>query len=106
MTTRKSKGFSGARLEKMLLGRPLSLGQALTGLRELHGLSQTALARMSGLSKQHVCDIEKGRRFVSPVKAAALARKLGHPESYFVRLALQDSINQGGLKYKVLLEAA
>jgi transcriptional regulator with XRE-family HTH domain len=90
----------------MLLGKPLSLGQALAGLRDLHGVSQTELARMSGLSRQHVCDIEKGRRFVSPAKAAAIARKLGHPEAYFIRLALQDSINQGGLKYKVQLEAA
>lgn len=106
MTTRLSKGLSTDELERALLGRTMSFGMALAGLRALHGLTQVAMARRIGMSKQHLCDIEKERRFVSPAKAAAIARRLGHPEAAFVRLALQDTVNQGGLKYKVELEAA
>jgi transcriptional regulator with XRE-family HTH domain len=84
----------------------MSMGKALTGLRDLHDLTQAGLARKIGMSRQHVCDVEKGRRFVSPAKAAEIARRLGHPEAYFVRLALQDTVSQGGLSYRVLIEAA
>jgi transcriptional regulator with XRE-family HTH domain len=106
MTTRKSKGSSGAELAKKLLGGPLSMGAALAGLRDLHDLTQVELARRVGMSRQHICDIEKHRRFVSPAKAAEIAKRLGHPEAYFVKLALQDIINHDGLKYKVNVEAA
>ena len=106
MTTKKSKGSSAAELERKLLGKPLSIGAALAGLRDLHDLTQVELARRIGMSKQHVCDIEKGRRFLSPSKAAEIAKRLGHPEAYFVKLALQDLINHDGLKYKVNVEAA
>jgi transcriptional regulator with XRE-family HTH domain len=82
------------------------MGAALAGLRDLHDLSQADLARRIGMSRQHVCDIEKRRRFVSPAKAAEIARRLGHPEAYFVKLALQDIVNHDGLKYKVNVEAA
>jgi transcriptional regulator with XRE-family HTH domain len=106
MTTKKSKGFSTAELETKLLGKPLSMGNALVGLRELYGFTQVELARKVGMSKQHICDIEKSRRFVSPAKAAEIARRLGHPEAYFVKLALQDVVNHDGLKYRVNVEAA
>jgi ferredoxin len=43
--------------------------------------------------------IEKGRKTVSPERAAKGARLLGYPETVFVRLA-------AGLRYKVEIEAA
>jgi transcriptional regulator with XRE-family HTH domain len=82
------------------------MGAALAGLRDLHDLTQVELARRVGMSRQHICDIEKHRRFVSPAKAAEIAKRLGHPEAYFVKLALQDIVNHDGLKYKVNVEAA
>jgi len=106
MTTKKSKGSSRGDLAKKLLGEPLSMGAALAGLRDLHALTQTELARRIGMSRQHICDIEKRRRFVSPAKAAEIAKRLGHPEAYFVKLALQDIVNHDGLKYTVNVEAA
>ena len=106
MTIKKSKDSSVAELERKLLGKSLSMGTALVGLRGLHGLTQVELASRVGMSKQHICDIEKGRRFLSPAKAAEIAKRLGHPEAYFVKLALQDIISHGGLKYKVTVEAA
>ena len=37
---------------------------------------------------------------------AEFARELGHPIEVFVRLALQDQVKDGGLKLKVIVQAA
>jgi len=68
-------------------------------------MSQVEFAKKLGISKQHLCDIEKGRKFVSPERAARFAKILGHSGQSFVALALQDIVNQGGLKLKVSVEA-
>ena len=117
MTTKRSKGSlvasvvskraskEAAALEA-ILGGPLTLGMALESLRRGDEMSQTEFARKLGLTSQKLCDIEKGRRHVSPERAAQFARKLGHPIEVFVRLALQDQVNEGGLKLKVIVQAA
>jgi transcriptional regulator with XRE-family HTH domain len=106
MTTRKSKGSSGDDLERQILGGPLTFGVAVEGLRVGEGLSQAAFARKLGISRQYLCDIEKGRRFVSPEQAARFARAFGHPPNVLVELALQDVVRASGLKLKVTVRAA
>ncbi len=103
MSTKKS----GARqfLEK-LRGGPLTFGGALAAIREREGLTQVGFAEKIGVSRSHLCDIEKGRKLVSPGLAAKYAKALHHPERQFVRLALQDQIRKAGLKLKVKVEAA
>ena len=58
------------------------------------------------MSKSHLCDVEKGRKTVSPERAAKWARVLGYPESVFVRLAIQGELDAAGLRYEVEIEAA
>ena len=113
MITKRSKGSLVNKREtketaalEAILGGPLTLGLALESLRRGENLSQSEFARKLGLSSQKLCDIEKGRRHVSPERAAQFARKLGHPIEIFVRLALQDQVTNGGLKLKVSVEAA
>jgi transcriptional regulator with XRE-family HTH domain len=89
-----------------ILGGPLSLGMALEGIRKGEEMSQGEFAKKIGISQQKLCDLEKGRRHVSPKRAAQFAKKLGHPVEVFVKLALQDQVNQDGLKLKVSVEAA
>ncbi|OGQ49542.1 MAG: transcriptional regulator [Deltaproteobacteria bacterium RIFCSPLOWO2_02_56_12] len=84
----------------------LTFGGLIEAMRQAEEMSQVEFAKKLGISKQHLCDIEKGRKFVSPERAAKFARILGHSERSFVALALQDIINQGGLKLKVNVEAA
>jgi transcriptional regulator with XRE-family HTH domain len=113
MTIKRSKDSSASKknakevaaLEK-IMGGPLTLGMALEGLRRGDEMSQTEFAKKLGISSQKLCDLEKGRRNVSPERAAQLARRLGHPIEVFVRLALQDQVNHGGLKLKVSVAAA
>ena len=110
MTTKKSKDFldskASAALEHELLGKPLTFGMAIESLRDLHELSQIKLAKKLGISKQYLCDVEKGRKLVSPDQAVRFAKAMGHPPAFFVKLSLQDSVNQTGLKLKVTVEAA
>ncbi len=84
----------------------LTFGGLIEAMRQSEETSQVEFAKKLGISKQHLCDIEKGRKFVSPERAAKFARILGHSERSFVALALQDIVNQGGLKLKVNVEAA
>jgi transcriptional regulator with XRE-family HTH domain len=88
-----------------LVGK-LTFGGLIEAMRQAEEMSQVEFAKKLGISKQHLCDIEKGRKFVSPERAAKFARILGHSERSFVTLALQDIVNQGGLKLKVNVEAA
>ena len=88
-----------------LVGK-LTFGGLIEAMRQAEEMSQVEFAAKLGISKQHLCDIEKGRKFVSPERAAKFARILGHSERSFVALALQDIVNQGGLKLKVNVEAA
>jgi transcriptional regulator with XRE-family HTH domain len=106
MITRKSRGSSDSDLEERILGGPLTFGAAVEGLRVGEGLSQSAFARKLGVSRQYLCDVEKGRRPVSPQQAARFARAFGHPPNVLVRLALQDAVRSGGLKLKVSVDAA
>ena len=83
----------------------LTFGGLIEAMRQAEEMSQVKFAKKLGISKQHLCDIEKGRKFVSPERAARFAKILGHSAQSFVALALQDIVNQGGLKLKVSVEA-
>jgi len=89
-----------------LAGSRLSLGDAIEAVRLSDNTSQTEMARRLGVTSQHLCDIEKGRRLVSPGRAAMFARKLGHSEAVFIKLAVQDQLSSEGLDTKVTVEVA
>lgn len=92
-------------LEK-IAGGPLTLARAIESLRKGEELSQDECAKKLGISRSHLCDVEKGRKTVSPARAAKWARVLGYPESVLVLLAIQGELDAAGLKYKVEIEAA
>jgi len=109
MTTRRVKGRArreASRFLETLMGGPLTLGGALSGLREADERSLAEFAKLLGVSRAHLCDIEQGRRAVSPERAARFAHALGQSEAQFVRLALQDQIRGAGLRLTVEVKAA
>ena len=89
-----------------ITGGPLSLGKLLQSIRLGEEMSQVEFADQLGISKSHLCDIEKGRKLVSPERAANYARILRYSPEQFVRLALQDQVEKAGLKFKIKIEAA
>jgi transcriptional regulator with XRE-family HTH domain len=104
MTTRK-KSETMKFLEETA-GRSLTLGGLLESLRVGDEMSQAAFAKKLGVSPSHLCDIEKGRKVVSPERAARFAKILGRSREQFVRLSLQELVDEAGLKMKVNVEDA
>jgi transcriptional regulator with XRE-family HTH domain len=92
-------------LQKLNKG-PISFGQLVESHRLCDEISQAELARKMGISRAHLCDIEKGRRLVSAERAAKFAKALGYSVSSFVTAALEDQLRKAGLKMRVTIDAA
>jgi transcriptional regulator with XRE-family HTH domain len=107
-TRRRSSTGRDADLEYLekLMGGPLTLGGALSALREAEGESLAQFSERLGVSRSHLSDIEHGRRSVSLERAAKFAAALGQHQAQFVRLALQDQVREAGLKLRVDVRAA
>jgi transcriptional regulator with XRE-family HTH domain len=84
-----------------LTGGPITIAEILKSLRECDEISQKDFAKMLGISKQNLCDIEKSRKAVTPSRAAIFAQKLGYPPTAFIRVALQEELDKAGLKIKI-----
>jgi DNA-binding XRE family transcriptional regulator len=89
-----------------LLGERRTVGNSLAAIRAGEEMSQVEFARLLGISKSHLCDIEKGRKLVSPERAARFAEILGYLPASFVRLALQDLVDRAELGFHVTVTAA
>lgn len=89
-----------------LRGRPMNLGEMLRATRETDGLSLAAYAAKLGISRTQLCDIEKGRKGVSPERAAKWAKPLMLSKERLVALALQAQLDEAGLKLRVEVHAA
>lgn len=87
-----------------LTGRKVTLANALWSIRECEEMSQADMAKLLDISRQYLCDIEHGRRSVSPRMAADFATKLGYPIAHFVQMALQDELSKSGLAFIVHLD--
>lgn len=98
------KWYNERELERRF-GR-MTVGMFLKAFRESEGLSQMEYAQHLGLSRANLCDIEKGRKLMSPERAARVAKKIGVPEKVLIQLAIQDNLNSAKLKYMVELKAA
>jgi transcriptional regulator with XRE-family HTH domain len=107
MTVKKTmkKSQAMAFLEEVM-GGPLTFGEHLEAIRQGEEMTLEAFAKKLGVSRQHLCDIEKGRRRISPDRASKWARILGYSETLMVQLALQHMVEEAGLKMKVSVKAA
>ena len=104
MSTKK-RSLTSKALET-IVGKPLSLGTLLESIRLGEKMTQVKFAKQLGISRSHLCDIEKGRKSVSVARAARFAKILGYGEAQFVRLALQGLVEDSGLRLKVRVDAA
>lgn len=104
MSTKPSEK-SLALLER-ISGKKLTIGNLMWSIRECEEATQVAFAKNLGLSRQYLCDLEHGRRGLSPKMAAKLAKKLGYSEEQFIRLALQDELDRVGLRFDVDIKKA
>ncbi|HLB43010.1 MAG TPA: helix-turn-helix transcriptional regulator [Gammaproteobacteria bacterium] len=92
-------------LEKVS-GKKLTLGNFIWSIRMCDEINQADFAKKLGVSRQYLCDLEHGRKSVSPKKAKQFAKKLGYSEKQFIALAVQDTLERDGIHLKVILKAA
>ena len=104
MTTEKRKTFGIKDLEKRL--GHLTVGELNHTFRMTDELSLNEFGKLLGVSVANLCDIEKGRKGVSPKKAEQIALAIGVPPALLIRLALEESLKAAGLKYTVEIKSA
>ena len=99
MSTDKRRVFGLKDLEKRL--GTLTVGDFLHTWRTSEELSLREFGKRLGISVANLCDIEKGRKGVSPEKAEQIAKAVGVPPALLVRLSIEESLRAAGLKYQV-----
>jgi transcriptional regulator with XRE-family HTH domain len=86
---------------------PISFAEMLYSFRLSKEVSQVAMAKTLGISKQELCNIEKGRKLISVERSKAFAEALEMPPKTFAKYALQDQLNSAGITGEVeIIEVA
>jgi transcriptional regulator with XRE-family HTH domain len=104
MSTDKRRAFGLKNLEKKF-GK-LSVGALLHTWRMSEEMSLKDFGKLIGMTVPNLCDIEKGRKGVSPEKAEQIAKAIGAPSALLVRLSIEEGLQSAGLKYKVEIKPA
>lgn len=99
--TKKSLDFI-----ESITGSKLTFANNLLAIRQGEEMSQVEFAKQLGITRQYLCDIEHGRRSVSPKMAAEYAEILGYSKNQFVRLCLQDLLDRDGLAMTIDVQNA
>ncbi len=79
----------------------ITIGQFLKAHRQGEELSQTAFAKLLGLSKQRVCDLEHDRFNVSIKLAKEIAKKIKVPPEWLVKITLEKQLQDEDVDLKV-----
>lgn len=104
MSTERRAPSGAKRLAKRL--GELTVGEFLHTWRISEEMSLKAFGELIGTSVTNLCDIEKGRKGVSPEKAESIARAIGVPPALLVRLSIEESLKAAGLNYRVDVKPA
>ena len=80
---------------------PVSFGGFIRAARTMKDKTQKEMADFLGIAKGTLCDIEKGRQFVSIDLAYRIAKKCGLSEAMAVECAVRDQIRKSGLNLQV-----
>lgn len=83
---------------------PVSFGELLKSIRLSLELTQIEMAKKLKISKQELCDIEKGRKIVSLDRSILFAKKLKHSDKLFAKYVIEDQLRKSGLNLTVQLD--
>ena len=83
----------------------LTFAEFLISFRKCEGFNQVEFAKVLGISPANLCDLEKGRKIPSPLRAVNIAKKLELPEALLVQIALQDTLKKDNLDFKIKIAA-
>jgi DNA-binding XRE family transcriptional regulator len=93
--------LKGAKDSEEIFPGPMTFATVMIASRTYKDMTQTQMAKLLGISKSTLCDIEKGRQLVSVELAAKTARKCKMPVVVAVQAALNDQLRRAGLKFTV-----
>ena len=85
---------------------PLHFSGLLKAHRLGEEMTQEEMAQKLKITKQKVCDYEKGRRIPSVETVVAWAKKLRQPHEIWVQAYLQQQIDDADLKLKIAVQPA
>ncbi|MCX6105702.1 MAG: helix-turn-helix transcriptional regulator [Proteobacteria bacterium] len=98
MNTSKKRKVYNALSEIARLHDQVSFGELIRSIRLCDDVSQVELAKILGISKQHLSAIENGKKAVSSARAAKFAGALGYPVDQFVIAAIEDELRSAGIQ--------
>jgi|APGre2960657505_1045072.scaffolds.fasta_scaffold145044_1 transcriptional regulator with XRE-family HTH domain len=98
MNTSKKRKVYNALSEIARLHDQVSFGELIRSIRLCDDVSQVELAKILGISKQHLSAIENGKKAVSSARAAKFADALGYPVDQFVIAAIEDELRSAGIQ--------
>jgi len=84
----------------------LTVGEFLHTWRISEEMSLAGFGKLVGMSVANLCDIEKGRKGVSPENAEQIAKAIGVPAGLLIRLSIEENLRAAGLKYTVEIKPA
>ncbi len=82
----------------------ISFGKMISSFRLAQEHSQVEMAGILDITKQDLCNIEKGRKLVSVERAIQFANALQMPAKTFAKYALQDQLNKAGIVGEVIIK--
>ena len=100
-----TKNFDGIESLEKKYG-PMTIGLFLRSIREADEISQSDFAKKLKISRANLCDIEKGRKLLSPERAVKFSKLLKLPEMTLIKLCLQDALRLAHVHYTVELKKA
>ena len=100
----KNKKVRAKKAIKNIVGH-ISFSEMLLSLRKSKGMTQVEFAKKLKITKQELCNIEKGRKTVSPERAALFAKKLGDSKKVFITYILEDIAYKSGFIASVKMRA-
>ena len=98
------KKYGSKDLEKRL-GRA-TIAEFIHTWRTSEEMTLKEFGKKIGMSVANLCDIEKGRKGVSPEKAHQIGLAIGVPPALLVKMAVEEQLSAAGLSYTVELEPA
>ena len=84
---------------------PLYFSDLLKAHREGEEMTQEELSKKLKVSRQKICDYEKGRRLPSMETVVKWAKKLKEPHEIWVRAYLQQQVDDANLKLRIDVKA-
>jgi transcriptional regulator with XRE-family HTH domain len=97
----KKEDFKNYKDSSEIFKEKQGLKELLWSIRKSEALTLEVFSKKLDISRQHLCDIEKGKKNISIERAVIFAKKLGYPEEYFLEKCLVDHLHKHSLPFDI-----